>query len=196
MAADILLYKSFAVPVGEDQGPHLELAREVARRFNNFYGETFPEPQILLTNSAKMSGTDGRKMSKSYGNAINIADDMDTVWKKLRTMTTDPARYLRTDPGTPEKCPVWDMHKFFSPEAQLPELHDGCTTAGIGCVDCKRALMANIKEKMEPVQERRRYFEARSKEIDGILEAGCARARERAQQTMSEVYSAMGMLAE
>lgn len=195
MAADIMLYKSFAVPVGEDQGPHLELTREIARRFNHFYGEVFPEPQILLTPSAKMPGTDGRKMSKSYDNSLDIADDMDTIWNKLRTMITDPARERRTDPGTPEKCPVWDVHKFFNKDiAELDELHLGCTTAGIGCIDCKKRLMVHVKEQMEPIQERRRYYEGRDDELKQILTSGAARARAVAARTMDEVYYAIGLV--
>lgn len=195
MAADIMLYKSFAVPVGEDQGPHLELTREIVRRFNNFYGEIFPEPQTLLTPSAKMPGTDGRKMSKSYGNSLEIADDMDTIWNKLRTMVTDPARERRTDPGTPEKCPVWDIHKFFNGDQQeLEELHSGCLTAGIGCVDCKKKLMVHVREKMAPVRERRAYYESRGGELAQILEAGAARARMVAERTMDEVYGALGLM--
>lgn len=195
MAADIMLYKSFAVPVGEDQGPHLELTREIVRRFNHFYGEVFPEPQILLTPSAKMPGTDGRKMSKSYDNSLEVADDMDTIWNKLRTMMTDPARERRTDPGTPEKCPVWDVHKFFNKDiAELDELHLGCTTAGIGCIDCKKRLMVHVKEQMEPIQERRRYYEGRDDELKQILTSGAARARAVAARTMDEVYYAIGLV--
>lgn len=195
MAADIMLYKSFAVPVGEDQGPHLELTRELVRRFNNFYGDVFPEPQTLLTPSAKMPGTDGRKMSKSYNNALEIADDMDTVWNKLRTMTTDPARERRTDPGTPEKCPVWDIHKFFNKDdGELAELHSGCMAAGIGCVDCKKKLMFHVKESMAPIQERRNYYENRGGDLEDILSAGAERARKVAERTMEEVYGALGLV--
>lgn len=195
MAADIMLYKSFAVPVGEDQGPHLELTREIVRRFNNFYGDLFPEPETLLTPSAKMPGLDGRKMSKSYGNALEVADDMETVWNKLRTMTTDPARYRRTDPGTPEKCPVWDIHKFFNKdEAELAEIHAGCTSAGIGCVDCKKKLMVHVEAMMGPIHDRRKRYEGDDKALREILESGAARARKIAEQTMDEVYAAIGLL--
>lgn len=194
-AADIVLYKSSAVPVGEDQSPHLELTREIVRRFNNFYGEVFPEPQTLLTASAKMPGTDGRKMSKSYGNALEIADDMGTIWNKLRTMITDPARERRTDSGTPEKCPVWDIQKFFNKNmAELEELHAGCLTAGIGCVDCKKKLMSHVEKMMAPIQERRRYYEVRGDELRQILDSGAARARAVAERTMEEVYSAIGLM--
>ena len=195
MAGDILLYKSWGVPVGEDQNAHLELSREVARRFNHLYKDTFPEPQTLLTPSAKMPGLDGRKMSKSYGNALNIADDMQTVWGKLRTMTTDPARERRTDPGTPEKCPVWDVQKFFNKDAEeIAEIHSGCMTAGIGCVDCKKKLMVHLEKMMAPIQERRACFEKDTDYLMQILEAGAAKARKTAEDTMEDVYSAMGIL--
>lgn len=195
MCADILLYKSFAVPVGEDQGPHLEITREIARRFNHFYGETFPEPQILLTPSAKMPGTDGRKMSKSYGNSLAIADNMETIWGKLRTMVTDPARQRKTDPGTPEKCPVWDIIKFFIKDAdERSEMHHNCSTAGFGCVQCKKQLMMHLEEAMTPIHERRAYYESREDDLMDILNSGAAKARKIAENTMDDVYSAMGIL--
>lgn len=195
MAGDILLYKSFAVPVGEDQSAHLELTREVVRRFNNFYGEVFPEPEILLTQSAKMPGLDGRKMSKSYDNSLNIADDMETVWNKLRTMTTDPARERKTDPGNPEKCPVWDIHKFFNKDSdEIVELYEGCQKAAFGCIDCKKKLMVHLKKMMDPIQTRRLEFKKRDDDLKQILEMGAARARKVAEQTINEVYSAMGLL--
>ncbi len=142
-----------------------------------------------------MPGTDGRKMSKSYGNALDIADDMQTIWGKLRTMTTDPARERRTDPGTPEKCPVWDIHKFFNRDAQeMSEVHEGCMTAGIGCVDCKKKLMVHLEKMMGPIQERRAYYEGRQDDLMQILESGAARARSVAEKTMEDVYKAMGLL--
>ena len=195
MAGDILLYKSFAVPVGEDQSAHLELTREIARRFNGFYGEIFPEPGTLLTPAAKMPGTDGRKMSKSYGNSLQIAEDMDTIWGKVRTMMTDPARERRTDKGTPEKCPVWDVHKFFNKDAQeLSEIHEGCMTAGIGCVDCKKKLMVHLSEMMDPIQKRRTEFAKRRDDLKQILEGGARGARAVAEETMADVYRAMNLL--
>lgn len=195
MAGDILLYKSFAVPVGEDQNAHLELTREVVRRFNYLYGDVFLEPETLLTKTAKMPGLDGRKMSKSYNNALNIADDMDIVWNKLRTMITDPARERRTDPGNPDKCPVWDVHKFFNKnQDELLELDEGCRNATIGCIDCKKRLMAHVKETMDPILLRRSNFENRDDELKQILEAGALRAQKVAEATMDEVFSAMGLL--
>ena len=142
-----------------------------------------------------MPGLDGRKMSKSYGNALNIADDMKTVWDKLRTMTTDPARERRTDPGTPEKCPVWDIHKFFNKDPQeMAELHEGCLKAGIGCIDCKKKLMTHLEEMMAPIQQRRVSFEKREDDLKQILEAGAKKASVVAAKTMDEVYTAMGIL--
>ncbi|GHV28141.1 tryptophan--tRNA ligase [Synergistales bacterium] len=194
MAADILLYKSNQVPVGEDQTAHLEISRELARRFNNFYGEVFPEPEMLLTRYPKIPGTDGRKMSKSYGNALEIADEMPVIDKKIRTMMTDPARERRTDPGEPNKCPVWDLHKFFNPDKEeMNELAEGCRTAGIGCIDCKKKLIAHVAVNMAPVHERRKYFEARAGELNDILNEGARKARARASETMEEVCRAVGM---
>ncbi|MDR1515417.1 MAG: tryptophan--tRNA ligase [Synergistaceae bacterium] len=198
MASDILVYKSHKVPVGEDQSAHLELSREIARRFNNFYGkgrEIFPEPEIMLTHYPKIPGTDGRKMSKSYGNSLDIADEIPVLDKKIRTMMTDPARERRTDKGEPEKCPVWDLHKFFNRnDEQRAELADGCRTAGIGCIDCKKALMVHVTEHMTPIHERRRHFEARVTEMEDLLHAGAIKAKDCASRTMNEVYEVLGML--
>jgi len=137
--ADIILYKAEVVPVGEDQAFHIELAREVVRRFNRFYGEVFPEPQILLTEVPKLAGTDGRKMSKSYGNAIYLKDSPETIKKKISPMVTDTRRKRRTDPGEPDDCPVFTLHKAFVPEAKRQELAAGCRTASIGCLECKKS---------------------------------------------------------
>jgi tryptophanyl-tRNA synthetase len=198
MASDILVYKSHRVPVGEDQTAHLELSRELARRFNSFYatcGEIFPEPEIMLTHHPKIPGTDGRKMSKSYGNALEIADEIPVLDKKIRTMKTDPARERRTDKGEPDKCPVWDLQKFFNPDrGQLDDLAHGCRTAGIGCVDCKKALIAHVAEHMAPIHERRKRFESRRDDLADILSDGAKKASARASETMSEVYDALGML--
>jgi tryptophanyl-tRNA synthetase len=198
MASDILVYKSHKVPVGEDQTAHLELSREIARRFNHFYGggaEIFPEPEIMLTHNPKIPGVDGRKMSKSYGNSIDIADEIPVIDKKIRTMMTDPARERRTDKGEPEKCPVWDLQKFFNPdEESLRELANGCRTAGIGCIDCKKVLIARVTERMAPVHERRKHFEANRDELSDILLEGAKKARVCAKRTMNEVYGALGMM--
>ncbi len=196
-AADILIYQPQFVPVGQDQAAHVELTREVARRFNQFYNlvgrEVLPEPQVLLTPSPKLPGTDGRKMSKSYGNTILMTDPEPVVRKKLKTMVTDPARVRRTDPGDPDKCPVGDLHKVFSSAETLAKVYDGCRTAGIGCIECKSWAADALVQILNPIQERRAKFsEADAAEI---LEEGSNRARERAEQTMVEVRAAMHMTA-
>ncbi len=194
MAADILLYKAEAVPVGEDQSAHLEITREIARRFNSFFREVFPEPQMLLTPTPRVPGTDGRKMSKSYGNAINISDPFDLIWEKLRTMITDPARYRRTDPGDPDKCPVWDLHKVFTQDLnKRNELDRGCRTAGIGCIDCKKVLFENIKNALSPIQDKRRYYEAHREEFLDVLYDGAKKAKSVAKNVMEEVKVSVGL---
>ncbi|HPJ24636.1 MAG TPA: tryptophan--tRNA ligase [Synergistaceae bacterium] len=194
-AADILIYKGEKVPVGEDQSAHLELSREIARRFNNFYGSVFPEPETILTPTPKVPGTDGRKMSKSYGNSINISDEPKVLWEKLRTMKTDPARMRKTDPGDPAKCPVWDIHMVFNKnEAERAELDQGCRTAGIGCIECKKKLNAHILEVLEPIQERRSHFAENPGELEDLLLLGATKARKVASQTMEEVVSSMGLI--
>ena len=196
-AADILMYKGDFVPVGEDQVPHVELTREIARRFNQFYnceGElVFPEPQPLLTPAAKLPGTDGRKMSKSYGNTILLADPEPVVRQKLKTMVTDPARVRRSDPGNPDICPVGDLHKIFSNKDTLAKVDVGCRSAGIGCIECKSWAADEIVKILNPMQERRRKYEENPRLAWDILEAGSARARQVADTTMAEVREAMGM---
>ncbi len=189
--ADIIVYKADAVPVGEDQAPHIELAREIVRRFNNFYGEVFPEPQTLLTEAKRIPGTDGRKMSKSFGNAIYLKDNPETVRQKLRPMLTDPARKRRTDPGDPDICPVFDLHRAFSPEATREWAATGCRTAGIGCLDCKATLSEHMLEKLALVHARRPELSARPDTVWDILIAGSKEARGVAEATMEEVRSAM-----
>ena len=212
-AADILMYLADFVPVGQDQVAHVELTREVARRFNQFYwapGKTrsgrllrgpdvpeakrvyvFPEPQPLLTPAAKLPGTDGRKMSKSYGNYINLSDPEPVVRQKLKTMVTDPARVRRTDPGDPDVCPVGDLHKIFSNQQTLANVYEGCRTAGIGCIECKGWVADNIMAVLAPIQERRRPYEQNPKLAWDVLEAGSARARVVAQQTIEQAREAM-----
>jgi tryptophanyl-tRNA synthetase len=195
MASDILVYKATKVPVGVDQTAHLELTREIARRFNNFYGEIFPEPEMLLTHNPKIPGTDGRKMSKSYGNSLDIADEIPVLDKKIRTMMTDPARERRTDPGDPDKCPVWDLQKFFNPDAsQMEEIPVGCRSASIGCIDCKKILIAHVTEHMAPIHERRKRLETHQDELSDILIEGAKKAGACASHTMGEVYDALDML--
>jgi tryptophanyl-tRNA synthetase len=190
-AADILMYKANAVPVGEDQVPHVELTREVARRFNQFYGPIFPEPQALLTPSPRLPGTDGRKMSKSYNNAIFLTDVPDVVSKKLATMITDPARKRRTDPGNPDVCPVFDLHKIFSKQETVNRVSRECRTAEIGCLDCKKLLAGHVNETLAPIQERRRPYEQNPQRVWDVLEEGTSKARKVAQATMAEVRAAV-----
>jgi tryptophanyl-tRNA synthetase len=189
--ADITVYKANAVPVGEDQAPHVEMSREVVRRFNNFYGPVFPEPQTLLTPTPRVPGTDGRKMSKSYGNAIFLKDPPEVVRQKLKPMVTDPARKRRTDPGDPEVCPVFDLHKAFSNEETRAWAAAGCRTAGIGCLDCKDALAKHLLPRLEPIYARRQEYATRPDTVWDILLEGSRRARELAEATMQDVRSAM-----
>ncbi|HVZ84152.1 MAG TPA: tryptophan--tRNA ligase [Terracidiphilus sp.] len=192
-AADILIYQPQFVPVGQDQAAHVELTREVARRFNQFYKladrEVLPEPQVLLTPSPKLPGTDGRKMSKSYGNTIELTDPEDVVRKKLKTMVTDPARVRRSDPGDPDKCPVGDLHKLFSTPETLAKVYEGCRSAGIGCIECKGWAADALVQILNPIQQRRATLTDDG--VREILEDGTSRARARAQQTMAEVRQAM-----
>jgi tryptophanyl-tRNA synthetase len=195
-AADILVYRADFVPVGEDQVAHVELTREVARRFNGFYGAgkpVFPEPQSLLTPAAKLPGTDGRKMSKSYGNTILLVDPEPVVRQKLKTMVTDPARVRRTDPGNPDVCPVGDLHKIFSSKETMAKVYEGCRSAGIGCIECKSWAADSLMQILKPIQERRRKFEENPKLAWDILEDGTRRARTAAGETMDAVREAMGM---
>ncbi len=195
-AADILLYKAALVPVGEDQSAHLELSRELARRFNHFFGENLlPEPQTLLTPTPKVPGTDGRKMSKSYGNSLYISEDPKSMWDKLRTMITDPARQKRTDVGDPDKCPVWDLQKVFNKNTeQLAEIDTGCRTAGIGCIDCKKMLNVQIAALLEPIHERRARYEKDPALLADVLNQGAQHARQIAAATMQEIYPALGLI--
>ena len=170
--ADIIIYKADAVPVGEDQAPHIEIAREIVRRFNNLYGDVFPEPQTLLTEAKRIPGTDGRKMSKSYGNAIYLKDDPETVKQKLRPMVTDPARKRRTDPGDPDNCPVFDLHKAFSTAETREWAAAGCRAAGIGCLDCKAKLGEHMLERLAGVHARRPEFAKRPDTVWDVLSRG------------------------
>jgi tryptophanyl-tRNA synthetase len=227
-AADILVYRGDAVPVGEDQVAHVELTREIARRFNSLYAtrvetETsrltqqqrdwlvgqgrqivpdaayilyegvFPEPQALLTPAAKLPGTDGRKMSKSYGNTIMLTDPEPVVRQKLKTMVTDPARVRRSDPGNPDVCPVGDLHKIFSSKETLAKVYEGCRSASIGCIECKGWAADSLVQLLNPMQERRKKFEENPRLAWDILEDGTERARKAAGTTMVDVRAAMGM---
>jgi len=190
-AADILVYKADAVPVGEDQLSHIELTREVARRFNYFYGDVFPEPQSVLTPVPRLPGTDGRKMSKSYNNSIMLSDSPKEVQAKIAKMMTDPARVRRFDPGTPEVCPVYTYHQVFSEKEILPEIERGCRTAGIGCTDCKKILGQSLQRFMGPIYDRRKNWENRKTEVQQILLEGSMKARGIAEETMAEVRQRM-----
>ena len=195
-AADILIYQADFVPVGQDQVAHVELTREVARRFNQFYPgaagrHILPEPQSLLTPSPKLPGTDGRKMSKSYGNTILLTDPEATVRQKLKTMVTDPARVRRTDPGDPDKCPVGDLHKVFSTQETIAKVYDGCCTAAIGCIECKGWAADAIVRTLAPIQERRIGYEKDPALVTDILLDGKARAIARAEHTMQQVRAAL-----
>ena len=191
-AADILIYKAHYVPVGVDQMPHVELTREVARRFNFLYRDILVEPEALLTEFPKIPGTDGRKMSKSYENAIFLSDTPETVTAKVKPMITDPARKRRKDPGNPEVCPVYDLHKVFTPDAERKDvIVPGCTSAGIGCLDCKEILLKYALPVLTPVSERRAALAKEPEAVQAILDDGTARARVVARATLSEVKSAM-----
>jgi tryptophanyl-tRNA synthetase len=229
-SADILIYKADFVPVGEDQVAHVELTREIARRFNAFYtyaqpmvtdtthltqGQreflissgteitpdtdyifpriVFPEPAALLTPAPRLPGTDGRKMSKSYDNAVLLTDPESVVRQKLKTMVTDPARVRRTDPGNPDVCPVGDLHKIFSTQETIAKVYEGCRSAGIGCIECKSWVADALVKILNPMQERRKKYEDNPRLAWDILEAGSARARDVAGATMDEVRKSMGL---
>jgi tryptophanyl-tRNA synthetase len=188
-SADILMYTPQWVPVGIDQVPHVELTREVARRFNHTWQPVFPEPQAKLTQIPKVPGTDGRKMSKSYDNCIYLSDTPEEITAKIRPMVTDPARKRRTDPGNPDVCPVFDLHRIFTPEAPRAGVAEGCRTAGIGCLDCKGVLLEHMLGPLEKIRERRQRFADRPGELVEILREGSRRARRTAQTTMDAVRS-------
>ncbi len=191
-AADILIYKAHYVPVGVDQVPHIELTREVARRFNYLYKPVLVEPEALLTEFPKIPGTDGRKMSKSYDNAIFLSNTPAEVTAKIKPMITDPARKRRTDPGNPEVCPVYDLHKVFTPtEERESTIVPGCTTAAIGCLDCKEVLLKHMLPVLTPISERRAELARDPDTVLDILEDGTARARKVASGTLGEAKAAM-----
>ncbi len=262
-SADILMYKAGHVPVGADQVPHVEMTREVARRFNHIFGREpgyeemaedaikklgrknakiyrelrkdflergnqeslekaqaivhdssnialgdrdrlfgylegggkviLPEPQVLLTEAATMPGVDGQKMSKSYGNEISLREDQDSVAKKIKTMTTDPARVRRTDPGDPDKCPVFKLHEIYSDDDTRAWARKGCTTAGIGCIECKKPLTDAVLEEQQPMRERAKQYEDNPDLVKTIVAEGCEKARAIARDTIEDVRSAMGL---
>jgi tryptophanyl-tRNA synthetase len=195
-AADVLLYKAALVPVGEDQVQHLELMREIARRWNARYGPGFlPEPQPMLTEAKRVLGLDGKaKMSKSLGNTIGLFETPETIWEKLKPAATDPARKTRKDPGNPDICNVFTIHQGFSPAATLTEVAHKCRTAGWGCLDCKRVLADNMIAALTPIRERAEALRREPRKVTDRLRAGAAKARALARRTLSEVRDRMGFL--
>jgi tryptophanyl-tRNA synthetase len=190
-AADILIYKANFVPVGIDQLPHLELTREICRRFNQFYGEVFPEPQPLMTEYPKLPGTDGRKMSKSYNNCLYLADSPEEITKKVMQMVTDPARVRRQDPGNPDVCPLFALDRIFAPTEWVSHVDVECRRAGIGCVDDKKELLKHLLAYLKPMQERRKELAAHPEKITEIIREGSRKARAIAVKTLAEVNEAM-----
>jgi tryptophanyl-tRNA synthetase len=190
-AADIIMYKPYGVPVGVDQAPHVEITREIARRFNYFYGNVFPEPKVILTETPKVLGADRRKMSKSYDNAIFLSDDPETIRKKVSGMITDPQRARRSDPGNPDVCNVFAFHKLYTPPDGVAEIDQECRSAGIGCVECKQKMAENLVTALAPIREKRAYYEARPQEVEEIMAAGSDKASQTARQTMGEVREAI-----
>jgi tryptophanyl-tRNA synthetase len=190
--ADIIIYKADIVPVGEDQAAHLELAREITRRFNRIFGPIFPEPQTLLTEVPRLAGTDGRKMSKSFGNAILLKDSPEVIRQKIAPMMTDTRRMRRNDPGEPNDCPVFTLHRAFVAKEKQEEIAQACRTAGIGCLECKDVVINSLVQALAPYRERRAEFEKNPRLVWDILEDGNTRARRVAQRTMDEVRAALG----
>ncbi|UCG67702.1 MAG: tryptophan--tRNA ligase [Deltaproteobacteria bacterium] len=190
-AADILMYKAHGVPVGEDQSPHVELTREIARRFNHFYSDVFPLPEVLLTPEAKILGIDRRKMSKGYDNAIFISDSKEVIEEKVDEMITDPQRARRSDPGRPGYCNVFTFHELYTEKETVKEIDESCRKATIGCVDCKEIMAASLNRSLEPIREKRKELEAHPRTIDTIIEEGNRKARKIAKSTMKEVREAV-----
>jgi len=190
-AADIIIYKANLVPVGIDQVPHVELTREIARRFNHFYGDLFPVPSPFLTETPKLLGTDNRKMSKSYGNAIFLSDDDRVIGEKVMEMVTDPARKRRKDPGNPDVCNVYSFHKIFSPPEIVERVNSECRTAEIGCVECKKLMCENLKEFISPIRSRRLEIARDVKLVEQVLAAGRERAESIAADTLKDVRRAI-----
>lgn len=192
-AADILMYKANGVPVGEDQAPHVELTREIARRFNHLYTEVFPEPETLLAPTSKILGTDRRKMSKSYDNALFLTDTNEEIRVKVGSMITDPQRARRTDPGRPEVCNVFSFHEIYTPSETVKQIDKDCRSAGIGCVECKQIMAENLCAALEPIRAKRSELESDIDRVHRIVEKGNTRARSIAKETMITVKEAIGM---
>ncbi len=195
MASDIILYKAEVVPVGEDQQQHLELTREIVRRFNRKYGEFFPEPEALIGEAPRIKGLDGNaKMSKSLNNYIALTEEEDEIWNKLKIAVTDPARKKRSDPGTPEICNIYSLHRYFSDEDQIKYVAEGCRTAGIGCIDCKKILAENLNRTISPIRERKKELDRDESIVRNILEEGRKRCSDIASATMKEVRRLIGVI--
>lgn len=192
-AADIMMYKAQKVPVGVDQAPHVELTREIVRRFNQVYRPIFPEPEVLLTETEKLPGLDGRKMSKSYHNAVFLSDSPKEIDQKLSRMMTDPARVRRQDPGEPAKCPAFQLHRIYCAPEEIEYVSKGCRTASIGCLDCKRVMIKHVIEDLSPFREKRAAYEQRPADVEDVLVTGNRIAQEKAAETMDEVRSAVGL---
>lgn len=190
-AADIIVYKANGVPVGIDQAPHVELTREIARRFNYFYGEIFPIPQTILTETPKILGIDRRKMSKSYNNAIFLSDSRQEIRDKVSQMITDPQRARRTDPGDPSVCNVFSFHQLYSGQQTVQSVDRECRKAHIGCVECKKMMAESLVKTLEPVREQRAYYVAHPDTVEAIIEHGDQRARAVARETMEQVRAAI-----
>ena len=194
MAADIILYKAHVVPVGDDQVAHLELTREIVRRFNSSFGQTFPEPEAKLGEISRILGLEGvNKMSKSLGNCIYLDETKEEIWKKLSTAVTDTNRKKRNDPGNPDICNLYTMHKAFSKQEDIEHCAQGCRTAGIGCLDCKKILLDNMYKELEPIQNKQKELRSKKDYIYEVLRNGKKRAKEIAQKTMDEVYEKIGI---
>ena len=191
-AADILIYRAGYVPVGQDQLPHIELTREVARKFNSLYGDVFPEPEAKLTKFPVIPGTDGRKMSKSYNNEITIAESPEETTKKIMSMFTDPKKIYKGDPGHPEKCPVYLLYQIYTPDRE--RVYKSCHSGELGCVECKRTLAENLNKVLEEIRAVRKKLEKDPEQIERVLQAGAKKAQVEAQKTMKEVRKAMGMM--
>ncbi len=190
-AADIIMYKADSVPVGIDQIPHIEITREIARRFNHFYGKVFPEPEAMLTKTSKILGLDRRKMSKSYNNAIFLADSPDDIASKVSRMITDPNRAKKNDPGNPDICNVFTFHGLYSNRETIDTIAQECPAAKIGCVECKKRMADNLIQALEPIREKRNYYESKPELVEDIITTGSNQARMVAQKTMDEVRTAI-----
>ncbi|MBI3784900.1 MAG: tryptophan--tRNA ligase [Deltaproteobacteria bacterium] len=192
-SADVLIYKANGVPVGIDQAPHIELTREIARRFNNYYGEVFPEPQTLITEVPKIPGLDGRKMSKSFNNAVMLRDSAKEIDQKLSRMMTDPRRVRRNDAGDPNDCPAFNLHRIYCTPEEIDYVSKGCRSAGIGCLDCKKVMIKHVIADLEPIHQRRVELETKPQIVTDVLEHGNQQARAVAAETMSQVRQAVGL---